>query len=186
MSNTFDEIDFEWVAPEGIVDHVEANWYFQAERDYNKGFGQTPIIPGFNTYRVDWTRESIIWSVNGKVFNKLVKKEMDENATRFPSTPSRIQFAVWQAVDNEWAGSNVGVDLTNVGMKIKEIQIIGESCGGGKIGVEKEISPGFKTQSVRESTPNSDGTVKIDKESNANGVWYGDIFLMLFAILGIV
>jgi beta-glucanase (GH16 family) len=153
-----DEIDFEWVPKnQAQATQVQANWYYRGEAIFNVNFQDyntnTPTYEDFHTYRVDWTPEKIDWSVDGQVFYTQTKAELGNNGTRFPATPMRISFGVWQAEDNDWAGqSNVNHDGgQNLEVEIDYIKIFGPDCGGGTIGADPPLSPGFAN---RPSNPN--------------------------------
>jgi hypothetical protein len=65
------------------------------------------------TYRVDWTAEKIDWSADGVIFNTLTKRSLGNESFRYPDTPMRISFGVWQAQNNPWAGKNM-VDFEQI------------------------------------------------------------------------
>jgi beta-glucanase (GH16 family) len=105
ISNVLDEIDFEWVPKNAAQStQVQANWYYHGEAIFNVNFQDfntpKPTYDEFYTYRVDWTDQKIDWSVDGQVFYTQTRAELGVNGTRFPATPMRISFGVWQAEDN--------------------------------------------------------------------------------------
>jgi beta-glucanase (GH16 family) len=150
ISNVLDEIDFEWVPKNAAQStQVQANWYYNGEAVFDVNFQDfntpKPTYDEFYTYRVDWTPEKIDWSVDGQVFYTQTKAELGVNGTRFPATPMRISFGVWQAEDNEWAGPN-SVDFNagqNLEVQIDYLKIFGQDCGGGILGSDPPLSTGF-------------------------------------------
>lgn len=53
-----------------------------------------------HTYTVDWTEDSITWSIDGKSMRTLNKEDTWNSTTgayAFPQTPSRIQLSLWPA-----------------------------------------------------------------------------------------
>ncbi|KAJ1936334.1 putative glycosidase CRH2, partial [Linderina macrospora] len=108
-----DEIDFEWV---GLSpNQVQTNYYFNDVLDYTK---MVPYDLGkdtsaeFHDYSINWTEDSIVWSVDGKAI-RTVNKADTYNATSktyaFPSAESRIAFSIWDGGSGaqgtaDWAG----------------------------------------------------------------------------------
>ncbi|KAF9346608.1 hypothetical protein BGX26_001870, partial [Mortierella sp. AD094] len=61
----------------------------------------------YQTYTIEWLPDKITWLINGQVVRILLRS--DVNGTKFPSSPSQIQFSVWDGglSDPEtqaWAG----------------------------------------------------------------------------------
>ncbi|CEO94947.1 hypothetical protein PBRA_003760 [Plasmodiophora brassicae] len=116
-SNDKDEIDLEITG----ADHnnTQANWYYRGIQDNNEfgasvnGFvGHTKednaLIP--HRYTMNWTENEITWSINGALMHKVTRAN---KTARFPSSPSRISFGVWQAQNGSvWAGNATITDWT--------------------------------------------------------------------------
>ncbi|KAF8462544.1 cell wall glucanase [Kalaharituber pfeilii] len=116
FSGVKDEIDFEWIGVD--LNQVQTNYYFQGITDYTNG-GNTTVegsstYDEYHTYEIDWTPETITWSVDGKVGRVKHKKDTWNEKTKqfhFPQTPSRVQLSLWPGglASNapgtiEWAG----------------------------------------------------------------------------------
>ncbi|SPQ93633.1 unnamed protein product (mitochondrion) [Plasmodiophora brassicae] len=109
FGNNEDEIDVEIGG--GDSTNVQFNWYWHGIKELNaKGASlhghivNTPLDNSENyyTYTIDWNAERIIWSING-----VVQYTATADSPRFPSSPSRIAFGVWQAQwGSTWAGTN--------------------------------------------------------------------------------
>lgn len=61
----------------------------------------------YQTYTIEWLPDSLTWSINGKIIRTLFRSEV--NGTKYPSTPSQIQFSIWDGglsdpETREWAG----------------------------------------------------------------------------------
>lgn len=100
LSDVKDEIDYEFIGAD--LNTAQTNFYFQGITDYtNTGNESVEDTFGtFHTYEIDWTPDSITWSIDGQV--KRVKKRSDTwNATdhkfHYPQTPSRVQLSLWPA-----------------------------------------------------------------------------------------
>ncbi|KAH0552992.1 hypothetical protein GP486_006813 [Trichoglossum hirsutum] len=120
LSDVKDEIDYEFVGVD--LQTAQTNYYFQGITNYNNG-GNISVSDTFNnyhTYTIDWTPDSITWSVDGKVGR--VKKKADtwnstSNRYDYPQTPARIQLSIWPgglASNNPgtiaWAGGPINWD----------------------------------------------------------------------------
>ncbi|GMG55853.1 unnamed protein product [Ambrosiozyma monospora] len=77
----------------------------------------------WHTYELDWTEDSLTWSIDGKAGRVLYKNDT-YNATTgkyaFPQTPSRIQLSIWPGGDASnapgtiaWAGGLVDWDASD-------------------------------------------------------------------------
>lgn len=152
ISNVLDEIDFEFTpkTPE-YHKEVQGNWYYRGEPVYNVNFQNTYVdsdtFNNFHVYRVDWTPDQITWSADGKAFYTQTKASLGVNASRYPATPMRISFGVWQALDNAWAGPNTVNFNANppqqLNVVVDYIKVIGTDCGGGVATANPAPSKGF-------------------------------------------
>jgi len=93
-------------------------------------------------------QKKIDWSLNGVVFHTQTKASLGVNSTRYPSTPMRISFGVWQALDNEWAGpsavNRAANPPQNLEVIVDYIKVIGTDCGGGTLAANPPLSKGFE------------------------------------------
>lgn len=74
----------------------------------------TDTFNNYHTYEIDWTPESIKWSINGeelRTVNKADTWNSTKNRFDYPQTPARVQLSLWPAglPSNgegtiEWAG----------------------------------------------------------------------------------
>jgi hypothetical protein len=78
--------------------------------DYSHSRRQDVGVPHyqeFQTYTIEWLPDSLTWSINDKVIRTILRSEVNE--TKYPSSPSQIQFSIWDGglSDPEttgWAG----------------------------------------------------------------------------------
>eukprot|EP00842_Homolaphlyctis_polyrhiza_P006473 jgi/Hompol1/6827/HPOL_000295-RA len=80
--------------------------------------GDTPnsITPGQpHEFYIDWRSDRIEWGVDGVPFHTTFKNtsraldpksQMGPNDPWFPTSPSRVQFSVWDGAGDEWAGGS--------------------------------------------------------------------------------
>ncbi|ORY30519.1 concanavalin A-like lectin/glucanase [Rhizoclosmatium globosum] len=95
----------------------------------------------FVTFKVDWTPDAITWYINGNAVKTYYKADTcDSNGQncKYPSTPSRIQFALWDAGagapgSRNWAGgytpwgNNAAVGFNST------VQYISVQCQGDPV-----------------------------------------------------
>ncbi|KAI9206145.1 concanavalin A-like lectin/glucanase domain-containing protein [Polychytrium aggregatum] len=136
ISNTQDEIDFEMVPKDAAsANEVQANWYHNGEQTFNVDFqageANNNTYDNFHIYNVTWTPDVITWSLDGVPFDTVVKSSLGNNSYRYPATPSRIQFGVWNPQDNAWAGDgNINFDnlTSELHVRIDYMRVIGYGC----------------------------------------------------------
>ncbi|KAG0352390.1 hypothetical protein BG005_008164 [Podila minutissima] len=124
-----DEIDFEIVGRDPA--EAQTNFYYRTPPfmaadlvDYNNA-GKTPL--GLNTaldfhdYEIEWMPDYINWKIDGKLVRSVYKNQTKDDDTwvdpltglmakKFPSTPGRIQFGIWDGGQGSngtaaWAGT---------------------------------------------------------------------------------
>ena len=117
MSDMKDEIDFEFVGTD--LTHAQSNYYWQGVTDYNNmlKLNVSNTVDNFHVYEIDWTPESLTWSIDG-----VAMRTLDKNSTynetdhqyHYPQTPARVQLSLWPAGLStnaegtiEWAGGLV-------------------------------------------------------------------------------
>jgi beta-glucanase (GH16 family) len=140
-----DEIDYEFVGADlGIA---QTNYYFQGIPDYTHSANITlsDTFNNYHTYEIDWTPDTITWSVDGQVGR--TKKRADTwNATTnqwdYPQTPSRVQLSLWPAGLSsngkgtvDWAGGLVdwnSADIKNNGYYYATFESVEISCYNAK------------------------------------------------------
>ena len=102
LADSKDEIDFEFVGIELAT--AQTNFYNQGVTNYENGNNDTvsgqATNDGFHTYEIDWTPDTITWSIDGTSVRTL-NREDTWNATAqrysYPQTPARVQLSLWPA-----------------------------------------------------------------------------------------
>ncbi|KIX04468.1 uncharacterized protein Z518_05336 [Rhinocladiella mackenziei CBS 650.93] len=121
LGDSKDEIDFEFVGVE--LESAQTNFYSQGVTNYDNGgntTGLSDVHENMHEYEIDWTPDTITWSIDGKQVRTL-DRESTWNATAnrysYPQTPSRVQLSLWPGglPSNgegtiEWAGGLVQWD----------------------------------------------------------------------------
>jgi beta-glucanase (GH16 family) len=117
FSQVQDEIDFEFVGSQLTI--AESNFYFEGIPSYTNSLNlnTSDTYEDWHTYEIDWTEDSITWSIDGNAMRTLNKEDTlntTSNMYEFPQTPSRIQFSIWPggASSNapgtiEWSGGPI-------------------------------------------------------------------------------
>lgn len=157
FSGAKDEIDFEWVGKE--LSAVQTNYYWQGVPDYTHG-GKTQMGNAYSSwhdYEIDWTPDSITWSVDGQVAREVLKKDT-YNSTRkdydFPQTPSRVQLSIWPGGlasnakgTREWAGGDIQwsghPDIDTLGYYYAQVKSVEIECYNPPSTVKKQGSKSY-------------------------------------------
>ena len=93
MSDDDDEIDLEWVGSDNT--QVQTNYFGKGfTGTYNRGGFSSVQSPAssMHTYTIDWTEESITWSIDGTVVRVQTAAAADG---QFPQTPAQIRIGNW-------------------------------------------------------------------------------------------
>ncbi|GMF02359.1 unnamed protein product [Ambrosiozyma monospora] len=120
FSNVQDEVDVEFIG--STLEEPQTNYYFQGNLSlaHGKNLSTTNTNTDWHTYELDWTENSLTWSIDGKA-GRVLHKNDTYNATTgvyaYPQTPSRIQISIWPGGDSSnaagtiaWAGGLVDWD----------------------------------------------------------------------------
>ncbi|KAJ3332904.1 hypothetical protein HDU76_012641 [Blyttiomyces sp. JEL0837] len=123
MSDRGDEIDVE-ILP-GANPPVTSNLFYKRILEFGVHGGASGIPSGgkvddgYHQYTIDWNSQRIIWSIDGtpvrtyKQSDSFEQNSMVNGEYYYPSTPSVIQFGVWDGGDSDssgvsqWAGGPV-------------------------------------------------------------------------------
>ncbi|KAK2592712.1 hypothetical protein QQS21_009587 [Conoideocrella luteorostrata] len=109
QSDDLDEIDWEFVGS----DHSQAQTNYFSKGDdstFDRGKYHPVNNPtgSFHMYSVEWTREKIDWSIDGKIVRSLSASQL---GTKYPQSPMQIKLGTWCAGNQdsrqgtrEWAG----------------------------------------------------------------------------------
>jgi len=100
MSDMKDEIDFEFVGDD--VSAAQSNYYFQGITDYDNmvPLNTTDTRTTTHTYTIDWTPDTLTWSIDGNSMRTLNKADTWNATTsqfHYPQTPARVQLSLWPA-----------------------------------------------------------------------------------------
>ncbi|KAK1723084.1 concanavalin A-like lectin/glucanase domain-containing protein [Colletotrichum acutatum] len=91
QSDALDEIDWEFVGADQT--HVQTNFYALGVNDYTRArYYEVPFNPmtSFHTYTIEWTKESIVFSIDGKVYRTATPAEGN-----YPQTPMQLKLGTW-------------------------------------------------------------------------------------------
>lgn len=97
-SDDLDEIDMEWLGSN--PDEMQSNYFGKGlTTDYNRG--QFHAVQGTQarwvTYAVDWTKDRIVWAVDGRSVREL--KQQDAEPNQYPQTPMQLKVGAWAGGD---------------------------------------------------------------------------------------
>jgi len=162
-SDDLDEVDWEWIGSD--TKQVQSNYFGKGDDStFDRGGFHDVANPQaeFHTYRLDWTAEKLVWSINGVAVRTLLYADA-KAGTRYPQTPMKVKIGSWVAGSStapkgtvEWAGGLA--DFTNnptYKMVVKSVKVVDANTGA------KSYSYGDKTGSWQ--------SIKIsDSTGNAN------------------
>jgi len=172
MADNHDEIDFEWVGEK--VTEFQSNWYYQGNIPaYENSDGQIynqPDSTTWHTYELDWKPDAISWFVNGELL-----RTQKRSSEKFPSTPSRFSFSIWDAGSGsegtrQWSGGPINFDQMKdfFGLKIRNIKV---QCYGDSTSQDTDFEMDPKLGLVLKDTP---PRVPTDEENSKGPVDQGD------------
>ncbi|KAI8622560.1 concanavalin A-like lectin/glucanase domain-containing protein [Chytriomyces sp. MP71] len=119
FSEERDEIDWEITGRDSS--EVDPNYFYRGLPSLFSGGDGKKVNTGIDTskqftdFGVVWTKDYISWTINGKEVTNLQRSQTCDssgNNCQFPSTPSKIQFALWDGSagakgTREWVGGYV-------------------------------------------------------------------------------
>lgn len=138
---------------------------------------QSDTYSNYHTYEVDWTPDTVTWSVDGQV-GRVLKKSDTWNETcncyNYPQTPARVQLSLWPgglstnaAGTIAWAGGEIdwnSQDIKDNGyyyVTFKEVKI---ECYNPPSGAKKEGS-GSKSYTYNSAVGLESNVVMTDKNT---------------------
>ncbi|KAJ5625166.1 hypothetical protein N7510_001475 [Penicillium lagena] len=130
-SDDLDEID--WEALGGDTTQIETNYFGKGETgNYNRYTWAAVNTPQdeFNTYTVNWQKDSITFSINNNVVRTLTYAEAS-GGSQYPQTPMTVRIGIWAGGDPsnapgtiEWAGGQTDYADCPFTMYIKDVSIV--------------------------------------------------------------
>ena len=112
LSDDLDEVDWEFRG--SITDSVQTNYFGKGYTGtYNRSTTASVATPQavFHTYAIDWSPESLVWSIDGQTVRTLNAADADGNGSQYPQSPMKVSLSLWDGGDPdtnpgtvEWAG----------------------------------------------------------------------------------
>ncbi|KAJ3410759.1 hypothetical protein HDV05_003261 [Chytridiales sp. JEL 0842] len=139
-SDEKDEIDFEITGENN--NKIQSNFFYRGVVDYTKS--ESVLVPqdtsrAFYEMEFIWTADDITWLVDGRPFRQVTRASTcdpnNPSDCKFPSTPSRIQIALWDGSagsegTRNWAGGFVPWDQMPAGGFSATFQDLMVQCDG--------------------------------------------------------
>ncbi|KAM3444037.1 hypothetical protein NHJ13734_001636 [Beauveria thailandica] len=135
-SDDLDEIDMEWLGSN--PDEMQSNYFGKGlTTDYNRG--QFHAVKGTQaawiTYAIDWTKDRIVWTVDGSPVREL--KQRDAEPNQYPQTPMQLKFGAWAGGDAarnppgtvQWARGPTDFSKGPFAMAVKSLRVTDYSTG---------------------------------------------------------
>lgn len=142
-SDDLDEIDWEWL---GSTDtSVESNFFGKGNTTtYDRAVYHNVADPigSFHTYTIDWTAQSLQWSIDGAVVRTLQYSDaLALGGKNYPQTPMRIKMGNWIGCADaaattdpktqgtcQWAGGAIDLTKGPYTMFVKSVTIQDYGC----------------------------------------------------------
>lgn len=144
QSDALDEIDWEFVGAD--QNHVQTNFYALGVNDYSRArYYEVDFNPmtTFHTYTIEWTKDSIIFSIDGKQYRTATPAEGN-----YPQTPMQLKLGTWVGGKGanqgtiDWAGGLVEWDKAPFAAYYRSVKVW-DYAGGDKAGATSyEYKPG--------------------------------------------
>ncbi|KFZ16184.1 hypothetical protein V501_02349 [Pseudogymnoascus sp. VKM F-4519 (FW-2642)] len=161
-SDDLDEVDWEWIGSD--TTQVQSNYFGKGDDStFDRGgfHGVSNPQSEFHTYRLDWTAEKLVWSIDGAAVRTLLYADA-KAGTRYPQTPMKVKIGSWVAGSStapkgtvEWAGGlAVWTNNPTYKMVVKSVKVVDANTGA------KSYSYGDMTGSWQ--------SIKIDNKSTGN------------------
>ncbi|KFY08976.1 hypothetical protein V492_05736 [Pseudogymnoascus sp. VKM F-4246] len=138
-SDDLDEVDWEWIGSD--TKQVQSNYFGKGDDStFDRGGFHAVSNPQseFHTYKLDWTAEKLVWSIDGAPVRTLTYDEA-KGGTRYPQTPMKVKIGSWVAGSStapqgtvEWAGGLA--DFSNnhdYKMVVKSVKVTDANTGAG-------------------------------------------------------
>lgn len=134
QSDDLDEIDIELFGGDSY--EFQLNYFSKGNTDtYDRGeYHPTSPSPleNFHTYTLDWTKDELTWSLDGKVVRTL----KSNNPQGYPQSPMYVMTGIWAGGDPsnaegtiEWAGGATDYSELPFSMYIKSLIVTDYSTG---------------------------------------------------------
>lgn len=159
-SDDLDEVDWEWIGSD--TKQVQSNYFGKGDDStFDRGGFHAVASPQdqFHTYKLDWTAEKLVWSIDGAAVRTLLYADA-KSGTRYPQTPMKVKIGSWVAGSStapqgtvEWAGGLA--DWTNnptYKMVVKSVKVTDANTGA------TSYSYGDKTGSWESIKISTDGS----------------------------
>ncbi|KAG6016797.1 hypothetical protein E4U43_003085, partial [Claviceps pusilla] len=94
-------IDWEWIGSDET--RVQTNYFSKGDTTtYDRGQFHPVSNPmsSPHTYTIEWTRQEITWSIDGRPVRTLLARDAEAKATAaggFPQTPMQVKLGTWVA-----------------------------------------------------------------------------------------
>lgn len=151
-SDDLDEIDFEFFGTGQYAQSVETNFFGKGNTTtYNRAvyypMSSDPKT-SMQTYTIDWSEESIVFSLNGKALRTLAKNDpLTLDGYNYPQTPMRLRLGNWAAGGPgqpegtvTWAGGATTFDNAPYVMYVQSVSIKNSNPAGSYLYSDKSGS----------------------------------------------
>lgn len=134
QSDDLDEVDWEFLG--AASDEVESNYFGKGQtttfdRAANHKLDDTQ--GSFHTYTIDWTKERMVWQIDGKTVRTT---EEGDTHGMFPQTPCQLKLGAWSGGDSsnpqgtiDWSRGPTDYTKGPFTMTVQSVSVIDYSTG---------------------------------------------------------
>ncbi|KAL9094482.1 MAG: hypothetical protein Q9165_003332 [Trypethelium subeluteriae] len=145
ISDDYDEIDWEFsgnnFGDASSSGQVQTNFYGKGDTGYYDRSGNENVNQpqaSFHTYSVDWTKDQLVWSIDGQTVRTLLASQCDNDTHQYPQTPMKLQLGLWDGGDPDgyagtvnWAGGYTNLSQAPFTMYVQSVSITNDNPGYG-------------------------------------------------------
>ncbi|KAF2237186.1 glycoside hydrolase family 16 protein [Viridothelium virens] len=145
ISDDYDEIDWEFSGNNfGAISssgQVQTNFYGKGDTGYYDRSGNENVNQpqaSFHTYSVDWTKDQLVWSIDGTTVRTLFASQCDNDTHQYPQSPMKLQLGLWDGGDPDgnagtvnWAGGYTNLSQAPFTMYVQSVSITNDNPGYG-------------------------------------------------------
>lgn len=133
LSDVLDEIDWEWIGSD--VGQAQSNYFGKGNtQTYDRGAFHPVNHQKFHDYGIEWTPQSVKWSIDGTVVRTLTPDQVKGDF--YPQTPMQIKIGSWSGGDPgnspgviKWAQGPTDYTKGPFDMVVKSVKIQDYSTG---------------------------------------------------------
>lgn len=180
QSEDLDEVDWEMLG--GKATEVQTNYFGKGNTTtYDRGinFPMNDVVGQMHTYTLDWTKDTIVWSIDGKPVRTLNYADA-VGGKNFPQTPMNVRIGSWAGGDSnnnpgviQWAGGKTNYTKGPFTMFVESVKVRNDNPGAEYVWTDRSGS--FQSIQVKPAAAdggNEAASSAASGETTAPGAFY--------------